>query len=88
MIQGEVVDDHGDVRSPTRESSCSTAHGRCRMSRSSQGPTARSCSPCPRPGTYRLAVHADGYDGAEATVEVPGDRPATVRLRLRRSDQA
>ena len=39
------------------------------------------------PGTYRLAVHADGYDGAEATVEVQGDRPATVRLRLGRSGQ-
>ena len=27
----------------------------------------------PRPGAYRFAVHADGYDGAEATVEVQGD---------------
>ena len=51
------------------------------------GPDGSFVLGAPAPGTYRLAVHADGYDGAEATVEVQGDRPANVRLRLGRSGQ-
>ena len=51
------------------------------------GPDGSFVLGTPAPGTYRLAVHADGYDGAEATVEVQSDRPANVRLRLGRSGQ-
>jgi hypothetical protein len=34
-------------------------------------------------GRYRLAVHADGYEAAEADVEVRGGQDATVHLQLR-----
>lgn len=34
-------------------------------------------------GRYRLAVYADGYEPAEADVEVHGDDDAAVHLELR-----
>ena len=87
MIQGTAVDDDGapvaDARVVVLDSPRPVPDVALLT-----GPDGSFVLGVPAPGTYRLAVHADGYEGAEATVEVPGDRPATVRLRLRRSDQA
>jgi protocatechuate 3,4-dioxygenase beta subunit len=38
--------------------------------------------PTPNPGTYRLAVHADGYRAADVTVDVRGGEASTVHVQL------
>ena len=35
-----------------------------------------------QPGRYRISVHADGYQGAEAVVVVRGDSSPLVRIQL------
>jgi Carboxypeptidase regulatory-like domain len=46
------------------------------------GPDGEFVLGAQRQGRYRIAVHADGYESAEATVDVVADQPATVRLEL------
>ena len=86
MIQGTAVDDDG---APVAEARVVVLDSPAPMPDVAllTGPDGSFVLSAPAPGTYRLAVHADGYDRAEATVEVQRDRPATVRLRLRRSGQ-
>ena len=86
MIQGTAVDDDG---APVAEARVVVLDAPAPMPDVAllTGPDGSFVLGTPAPGAYRLAVHADGYDAAEATVEVQSDRPATVRLRLGRSGQ-
>jgi hypothetical protein len=84
VIQGTAVDDDG---APVAEARVVVLDSPAPMPDVAllTGPDGSFVLGALETGTYRLAVHADGYDGAEASVEVQSDRPATVRLRLRRS---
>jgi hypothetical protein len=84
VIQGTAVDDDG---APVAEARVVVLDGPAPMPDVAllTGPDGSFVLGTPAPGTYRLAVHADGFDSVEATVDVQSDRPAAVLFRLERS---